>query len=127
MGGILFSELSEQGINVELIVHLIDLEERDHIVLWYLLNKVGQCSRGFHTSRAGAIWKSRLRCNRPRILRRYVLCVGRDDLSQALAAAESTWEQVGGKAVTSESRCVYCESITREVLEMQSNTRVGAQ
>jgi len=33
VGGILFSELSEQGINVELIVHLIDLEERDHIVL----------------------------------------------------------------------------------------------
>jgi len=33
VGGMLFSELSEQGINVELIVHLIDLEERDHIVL----------------------------------------------------------------------------------------------
>ena len=33
VGGILFSELSEQGVNVELIVHLIDLEEKDHIVL----------------------------------------------------------------------------------------------
>jgi aspartate kinase len=29
----LLSELSEQGINVELIVHLIDLEERDHILV----------------------------------------------------------------------------------------------
>jgi len=33
VGGMFFSELSEQGINVELIVHLIDLEERDHIVI----------------------------------------------------------------------------------------------
>ena len=29
----LFSALSDQGINVELIVHLIDLEEKDHIAL----------------------------------------------------------------------------------------------
>ena len=64
VGGILFSELGEQGINVELIVHLIDLEERDHIVL----------------------------------------CVGRDDLSQALAVAECIREQVGGKAVTSDPK-----------------------
>lgn len=62
VGGMFFSELSEQGINVELIVHLIDLEEKDHIVL----------------------------------------CVGRDDLSQALAVAERIREQVGGKAVTSD-------------------------
>jgi aspartokinase len=33
VGGSIFSALSEQGINVELIVHLIDLEERDHIVV----------------------------------------------------------------------------------------------
>ncbi len=33
VGGRLFSALSDQGINIELIVHLIDLEERDHIVL----------------------------------------------------------------------------------------------
>jgi aspartate kinase len=33
VGGQLFSALSNQGINVELIVHLIDLEEMDHIVL----------------------------------------------------------------------------------------------
>jgi len=33
VGGKLFSALSDQGINVELIVHLIDLEEKDHIVL----------------------------------------------------------------------------------------------
>ena len=33
VGGRLFSALSDQGINVELIVHLIDLEEKDHIVL----------------------------------------------------------------------------------------------
>ena len=33
VGGRLFSALSDQGINVELIVHLIDLEERDHIVI----------------------------------------------------------------------------------------------
>jgi aspartate kinase len=29
----LLSELSKQGINVELIVHLIDLEEKDHILV----------------------------------------------------------------------------------------------
>ncbi len=33
IGGKLFSALSDQGINVELVVHLIDLEEKDHIVL----------------------------------------------------------------------------------------------
>jgi aspartate kinase len=33
VGGRLFSALSDQGINIELIVHLIDLEEKDHIVL----------------------------------------------------------------------------------------------
>ena len=33
VGGKLFSALSNQGINVELIVHLVDLEEKDHIVL----------------------------------------------------------------------------------------------
>ncbi len=33
VGGVFFSELSEQRINVELIVHLVDLEEKDHIVL----------------------------------------------------------------------------------------------
>ena len=33
VGGRLFSALSDQGINVELIVHLIDLEKKDHIVL----------------------------------------------------------------------------------------------
>jgi len=62
VGGRLFSALNDQGINVELIVHLIDLEERDHIVL----------------------------------------CVDRDDLSQALAVTERIREEVGGKAVTSD-------------------------
>ena len=33
VGGRLFSGLSDEGINVELIVHLIDLEEEDHIAL----------------------------------------------------------------------------------------------
>lgn len=33
ISGRLFSALSDQGINVELIVNLIDMEERDHIVL----------------------------------------------------------------------------------------------
>ena len=33
VGGTIFSALSEQGINVELIVHVIDLEEKDHIAL----------------------------------------------------------------------------------------------
>ncbi|RLC90617.1 MAG: hypothetical protein DRI79_04735, partial [Chloroflexi bacterium] len=33
VGRILFSELGNQGINVELIVHLVDLEEKDQIVL----------------------------------------------------------------------------------------------
>ncbi|MBC8449396.1 MAG: ACT domain-containing protein [Chloroflexi bacterium] len=33
VGGRLFSALSDQGINVEFIVHLIGLEEKDHIVL----------------------------------------------------------------------------------------------
>ena len=33
VGGQIFSALSDQGINVELIVHLIDLEEKDHIAL----------------------------------------------------------------------------------------------
>ena len=33
VGGKLFSALSDRGINVELVVHLIDLEEKDHIVL----------------------------------------------------------------------------------------------
>ena len=33
VSGKLFSELNEQGINVEIIVHLIGLEEKDHIVL----------------------------------------------------------------------------------------------
>ena len=62
VGGMLFSALNDQGINVELIVHLIDLEERDHIIL----------------------------------------CVDRDDLSQALAVTERIREEVGGKAVTSD-------------------------
>ena len=62
VGGRLFSALSDQGINVELIVHLIDLEEMDHIVL----------------------------------------CVNRDDLSEALAAVERVREEVGGKAITSD-------------------------
>jgi aspartate kinase len=62
VSGALFSALSEQGINVELIVHLIDLEEKDHIVL----------------------------------------CVDRDDMSQALTVIERIREEVGGKAVTSD-------------------------
>ena len=33
VGGRIFSALSDQGINIELIVHLIDLEKNDHIVL----------------------------------------------------------------------------------------------
>jgi aspartate kinase len=33
VSGRLFSALSDQGINVEFIVHLIDMEEKDHIVL----------------------------------------------------------------------------------------------
>jgi aspartate kinase len=33
VGATLFSALSDKGINVRLIVHLIDLEEKDHIVL----------------------------------------------------------------------------------------------
>jgi len=33
IGGKLFSALSDRGVNVELVVHLIDLEEKDHIVL----------------------------------------------------------------------------------------------
>jgi aspartokinase len=33
VGGSIFSALSDRGINVALIVHLIDLEERDHIVV----------------------------------------------------------------------------------------------
>jgi len=33
VGAALFSALSDQGINVEFIVHLIDLEEKDHIAL----------------------------------------------------------------------------------------------
>lgn len=33
VGSKLFSALSEQGINIEMIVHLIDLEEMDHIVV----------------------------------------------------------------------------------------------
>ena len=33
VSGALFSALCDQGINVELIVHLIDLEQEDHIVL----------------------------------------------------------------------------------------------
>ena len=33
VGSRLFSALSDQGVNVELVVHLIDLEEKDHIVL----------------------------------------------------------------------------------------------
>ena len=33
VGGRLFSALGDLRINVELIVHLIDLEERDHIIL----------------------------------------------------------------------------------------------
>jgi len=61
VGGRLFSALSDQGINVELIVHLIDLEERDHIIL----------------------------------------CVDRDDLSQALTVIERIREEVGGEAITS--------------------------
>jgi len=62
VGGMLFSALNDQGINVELIVHLIDLEEKDHIVL----------------------------------------CVDRDEVSEALAVTERIREQVGGKAVTSD-------------------------
>ena len=33
VGGKLLSALSDQEINVQLVVHLIDLEQRDHIVL----------------------------------------------------------------------------------------------
>jgi aspartate kinase len=33
VGGRLFSALSEQGINVQFIVHLFGLDEKDHIVL----------------------------------------------------------------------------------------------
>lgn len=33
VGGKLFSALSDRGINIELIVHLIDLEQDDHIIL----------------------------------------------------------------------------------------------
>lgn len=62
VGGKLFSALSDQGINVELVVHLIDLEEKDRIVL----------------------------------------CVDRDDLSEALTVVERVREEVGGKAVTSD-------------------------
>lgn len=62
VGGKLFSALSHQGINVQLIVHLIDLEEKDHMVL----------------------------------------CVDRDDLSEALTVVERVREEVGGKAVTSD-------------------------
>jgi len=62
VGGRLFSALSDQGINVEFIVHLIGLEEKDHIVL----------------------------------------CVDRDDLSEALTAVERARKEVGGKAVTSD-------------------------
>ncbi len=63
VGGRLFSALSDQGINIEFIVHLIDLEEEDHIVL----------------------------------------CVDRDDLSEALTVVEGVREEIGGKAVTSDS------------------------
>jgi len=62
VGDKLFSALSDQGINVELIVHLIDLGEKDQIIL----------------------------------------CVDRDDLSEALTVAERIQEEVGGKAVTSD-------------------------
>jgi len=62
VGGGLFSALSDDGINVELIVHLIDLEKEDHIVL----------------------------------------CVDRDDLSEALTVVEGVREEIGGKAVTSD-------------------------
>jgi len=62
VGGRLFSALSDQGISVEFIVHLIDLGEMDHIVL----------------------------------------CVDRDDLSEALTVVERIREGVGGKAVTSD-------------------------
>jgi aspartate kinase len=62
VGGRIFSALSDQGINVEFIVHLIDLEKKDHIVL----------------------------------------CVDRDDLSEALTTVEGVREEVGGKAVTSD-------------------------
>ncbi len=34
----------------------------------YLFNKTGLCSRGFHTSRACALWKARLRRKLPRLL-----------------------------------------------------------
>ncbi len=60
VGGRLFSALSDQGINVELIVHLIDWEKKDHTVL----------------------------------------CVDRDDLSEALEVVERIREEVGGKAIT---------------------------
>ena len=60
VGGKLFPALSEAGINLKLVVHLIDREEKDHIVL----------------------------------------CVDRDDLSQALAVAERIREEIGGKAIT---------------------------
>ncbi len=33
VGGRIFSALGDQGINIELIVHLIDLEQEDHVVL----------------------------------------------------------------------------------------------
>jgi aspartate kinase len=64
VGGRLFSALSDQEINIELIVHLIDLEKEDLIVL----------------------------------------CVDRDDLSEALAVIERIREEVGGKAVTSDPK-----------------------
>jgi aspartate kinase len=62
VGGRLFFALSDQGINVQFIVHLIDLEEEDHIVM----------------------------------------CVDRDDLSQALTVAKRIGEELGAKAVTSD-------------------------
>jgi len=62
VGDRLFSALSDQGVNVELIVHLIDLEEKDHIVL----------------------------------------CVDRDEVSEALAVTESIREEIGGEAITSD-------------------------
>ena len=58
----LLAALSGQGVNVELIVHLIDLEERDHILV----------------------------------------CVDRDDMTEALAVAERVREEVGGNTITSD-------------------------
>ena len=42
VGSRLFSALSDLRINVELIVHLIDLEEKDHVILCVDRNDLGE-------------------------------------------------------------------------------------